>query len=399
MLDLHRELIEGHVDVPRVGSVVHLAGRFPPFGIIGRDGDLVGSVDAYLRDLALNDNSPSTGKSYANDLLRWFRLLWVLDTPWEKATEAEAAALVGWLRTAPNPQRRRRQLDAPRPGSVNLRTGKKYLTAGYAPSTINHTLTAVHGFYAYHGHYGRGPVANPVPESAARRRALAHHSPLEPFRGHKRARLRQRVTKAPPRAISDALMDELYAAMNSDRDRALIELYVSSGARASELLGVELGDIDWSGHRIFVVSKGSREREPVPASPEGFLLLAAYLDQVGLPGQGQPVFRTIHGAEKPLTYWAMRRVVQRANVRLGTNWTLHDLRHTAATRMANDPSMSVVEVQTILRHANLATTSRYVGASVEEIFDKLQEHFARPKVVRSFAPGYDAADVTAVFGG
>jgi hypothetical protein len=35
-----------------------------------------------------------------------------------------------------------------------------------------------------------------------------------------------------------------------------------------------------------------------------------------------------------LTYAALRRTLQRANARLGTNWTLHDLRHTAAMRMA-----------------------------------------------------------------
>ena len=56
----------------------------------------------YLRDRMLGDVSPLTCRSYAFDLLRWFRLLWTVDVGWEQATEAEAAALVGWLRTAPN---------------------------------------------------------------------------------------------------------------------------------------------------------------------------------------------------------------------------------------------------------------------------------------------------------
>jgi hypothetical protein len=67
----------------------------------------VDPASRYLRDLALGDASPSTGRSYAHDLLRWFRLLWLVDVGWEQATEAEAAAMVGWLRSAPNPQRRR----------------------------------------------------------------------------------------------------------------------------------------------------------------------------------------------------------------------------------------------------------------------------------------------------
>jgi hypothetical protein len=57
---------------------------------------------------------------------------------------------------------------------VNARTGKPTLAAGYAPSTIAHALTVVHGFYEYHRHYGRGPVVNPVPQSPDRRTRLAH---------------------------------------------------------------------------------------------------------------------------------------------------------------------------------------------------------------------------------
>ncbi len=70
-------------------------------------------VSVYLRDLMLGDVSPLTCRSYGYDLLRWHRLLWVLQTPWEKATEAEVALLVGWLREARNPQRLRRRNDSP----------------------------------------------------------------------------------------------------------------------------------------------------------------------------------------------------------------------------------------------------------------------------------------------
>ncbi|WP_326608883.1 site-specific integrase [Streptomyces scopuliridis] len=40
----------------------------------------------------------------------------------------------------------------------------------------------------------------------------------------------------------------------------------------------------------------------------------------------------------------MRRILQRANDKLGTNWTLHDARHTAATRMAGDDRLTLAEV-------------------------------------------------------
>jgi integrase len=325
------------------------------------------------------------------------RLLWFLNVPWDRATQAEASALVGWLRVTENPQRRRKRPDAPPPGSVNPRTGKPYLRAGYAPSTINHNLTVVSGFYAFHRRYNRGPLVNPVPDSASQRRAPAHRDPDTPTPPFRRARLRQRNTD--PRTIPDQMWDELFAAMTHDRDRAAVLLYVSSGSRASELLGVTPNDIDWSGQQIYVVTKGTEEREPVPASPQALVVLAAYLDQAGLPPAHEPVPRTRRGPDKPLSYWAMRRIIQRANDKLGTNWTLHDLRHTAANRMANDPSLTLAQVRVIMRHTDLATTGRYLNARVEDLFDALQQHYNRPRVERTITPGYDPEDFKAVFGG
>ncbi len=197
-----------------------------------------------------------TCRSYGYGMLRWFRLLWLLDTEWERATESEVAVLTGWLRSAANPQRQRHRANAQVAGTANLRTGKTCLCAGYAPRTINRALTVIGGFYEFHAHQGRGPVVNPVPHSAQRRRVLGHRSPLEltPVAG--RARLRQRVPGRPPRSIPDRLWDELFTAMNCDRDRALLEISVSSSARAEELLGITADDIDWSGQRIYVITKG-----------------------------------------------------------------------------------------------------------------------------------------------
>ncbi len=398
--EVRRALMEGRCCVPAVGSVIAGVASCLPFVVVDADGREVEPVSAYLRDLVLGDVSPLTCRSYGFGLLRWHRLLWLLEISWEQATEADVAVLVGWLREARNPQRvRRRNGSSAPPGSVNLKTGKPSLREGYAPATINHNLTVVSGFYAFHGRFGAGPVLNPVPVSRERRQVLAHRSPLEAAPVFRRGRLRQKVPAQAPRSIPDQLWDKLSAVMGCDRDRALLEFYVSSGARASELLGVCLDDIDWPGQLIYVVSKGTRIRQPVPASPNAFRYLGRYLAAVGLPTQGQPVWRARGGAARPLTYWAMRRVLQRANDKLGTNWTLHDARHTAATRMAGDDRLTLAEVQTILRHAHLDTTGRYLTARVEDLHDKLQEHYTRPRPQRTFAAGYDPDDIMAVFGG
>ena len=282
---------------------------------------------------------------------------------------------------------------------MNLRTGKPTLGAGYAPSTINHALSVLSAFYAFHLHFGRGPLINPVPVDAARRRVLAHRSPMQPRSEHRRGSLRQKRADRVPRSIPDALWDELFAAMRNDRDRALLACYVSSGARASELLGLRGEHVDWAGQRLWVISKGSRLLEPVPGSPEAFRYLGLYFDQHGTPAANEPVWRTLRGESRPLTYWAMRRVLQRANEVLGTNWTLHDTRHTTATRLAGDPLITLPEVQAVLRHRNLATTQQYLPVRVEDLHDKLHEHYTRPRPEKRFSPGYDPEDFRTVFGG
>ncbi|MEU7863924.1 site-specific integrase [Nonomuraea sp. NPDC049141] len=304
MDDVRTALLEGRMDLPRVGEV-RAGGRSSlPYLVVDAREAEVEPISKYLRDLALSDASPLTCRSYAHDLLRWWRLLDVLGVGWAQATSAEVTVLVGWLRTARNPQRRR--TSKLRPGTVNLRTGKAALPGGYAASTINHTLSVLSGFYAFHAHYGRGPASNPVPDQQGRRALLAHRNPLEPHRLAPRARLRQKVVEQAPRSIPDPLWAELFEAMTCDRDRALLAFYVSGGARASELLELRLDHVDWAGMRIWVTSKGSHVLQEIPASPEAFGYLALYLDEHGLPERDQPVWRALHGTPRPLTYSAMR---------------------------------------------------------------------------------------------
>jgi integrase len=62
-----------------------------------------------------------------------------------------------------------------------------------------------------------------------------------------------------------------------------------------------------------------------------------------------------------LRYDAARAMFNRANAVLGANWSLHDLRHTAAYRMARDPQVPLTDVQWVLGHARLSTTQRYLN--------------------------------------
>jgi site-specific recombinase XerD len=70
----------------------------------------------------------------------------------------------------------------------------------------------------------------------------------------------------------------------------------------------------------------------------------------------------------------MRRVLQRANDGLGTGWTLHDLRHTAAHRMIKDPAVSLTDVQWVLGHAQLSTTAIYLRPDDDEVIGRVRDH-------------------------
>lgn len=90
MEDVRPALMEGKYSVPKVGAVITESSPHLPFVVVNGDGREVEPVSAYLRDLMLGDVSPLTCRSYGYDLLRWHQLLWILQTPWEKATSGSA---------------------------------------------------------------------------------------------------------------------------------------------------------------------------------------------------------------------------------------------------------------------------------------------------------------------
>ena len=108
-------------------------------------------------------------------------------------------------------------------------------------STVAHCETVCRWFYDYHLEAGTGPLANPFPLARKGRRANAHHNPMLPFRRQQAGLFRPRKPKRIPRGIPDRMFDELFASLPSNRDRALVAFWVSTGARAAELLGVQSG--------------------------------------------------------------------------------------------------------------------------------------------------------------
>jgi site-specific recombinase XerD len=397
--------------VPSVGRLIATDDVWEPYRMIDADGISVTSVAAFLRELTAAGRSTATLRSYGMDLLRWWRFLHAVEVRWDRATRLEARDFSCWIQLT---IKQRRQLRSKAgstrvPGAPNQVTGKPAVGMGYAPATVAHSETVLRGFYDHHRDAGTGPILNPFPLDAARRarRAHAHHNPMDGWNHERAGRYRPTVPRRIPRAIPDGRFNELFAALPSNRDRALVAFWISTGVRASELLGVRQCDIDPGQQLVTVVRKGSRAVQQVPASADAFVWLRLYQEELRgkVPrGRTQPVWWTLRQPLRPLTYHAAHRMFERANAVLGANWTLHDLRHSAAARMTRDPQLTLSDVQWVLGHAHLSTTELYLTPAEEEVVAGVLAHHARQAARRDEpvppppAPGYDPQSLSVLFG-
>jgi integrase len=403
------------VVLPSWGRVVEIGGVAGAWRVIDPDGRVVEPVAQFLRDFAARGNRPGSVRSYAYALLRWWRWLQVVNVAWDRATATEAREFVLWLTRAEKSCRSPRTVSAPTAGTVNAVTGKRYLGDGFEPRTVRHGNAVLRSFYEYWIELGGGPLVNPMPLAGRAGRANAHHDPLQPYRGDGRLRYNPKIAKRRPRAIPDERWNELFAALGSHRDRAIAALAVSNGARAGELLGVRGVDLDWGEQLVQVTRKGSGLQQWLPASPEAFVWLRLYLAELDPLRPNDPIWwtrrRRDHGdglRRHPLNYEALRAVFRRVNLLLGTNYSMHDLRHTAALRMSRDEQLSMRDVQTILGHAHLSTTADvYLVEDDAQVLGRVhqhlaeREHRARTAAASSATPvaaGYAAADLSVLFG-
>jgi integrase len=397
--------------VPRLGRLAETASEFEPYRLVDADGIAEPAVDVYFAELQASGRAAATLRSYGMDLLRWFRFLWAVEVPWNRAGRIEARDFSRWIQLTAKPRRgrpetARQDVVVPASRGVNVVTGKPTPGRGYAVDTVRHSESVLRRFYDLHLELGDGPIINPFPLHSSRRggRANTHHNVLEPFRNEHAGRYRPAAVKRLPKAIPDGLFEELFAELRWDRDRALVAFYVSAGVRASELLGMRQGDVDPGQQLITVIRKGSRASQQVPASADAFVWLRLYQQSMrGLVpvGRNQPLWWTLRRPFTPLTYHAAHRMFERVNDRLGANYRLHDLRHTAAQRMAADPAMPLTDVQWVLGHARLETTQIYTTPSKEQLVERVLAHHARqgqPRTPAVPAPGYDPVTLAALFG-
>ena len=195
-----------------------------------------------------------------------------------------------------------------------------------------------------------------------------------------------RVGRSLPKALSVGEVEALLAAPEGDqpeaaRDRAMLELMYATGMRVSEVVGLDLGDIDLDQRLVRCFGKGSKERL-LPIHDEAADAVRSYLERArpGLRKVGdlQAVFLSRKG--RRLTrqgFWlALKRLAKRAGIR-GTI-TPHTLRHSFATHLLHGGA-PLRNVQELLGHASITTTQVYTHLTSEHVRSEYQKAHPRAR--------------------
>jgi integrase/recombinase XerD len=183
-----------------------------------------------------------------------------------------------------------------------------------------------------------------------------------------------KVAKRAPKTLTGEEVDRLLAAPGASnspksiRDRALLELLYATGLRVSELVALQVEDIDLVGHFVRVHSDDSSKDRSLPLNEQAAQSLATYLERsrpslVKNSGAQPALFLNQRGQK--LTRQGMWLIIKEYAKQVGLTYdvTPHVLRHSFAAHMLKNNKASLSEVQRYLGHANISTTQIYTQMS------------------------------------
>jgi site-specific recombinase XerD len=165
------------------------------------------------------------------------------------------------------------------------------------------------------------------------------------------------------------------------RNRAIVSLFIDTGIRLSELVGLRLGDVD-KGSRLILVHRKGNKWQQVPVSRDGFKPLHQYLSghravlaRSEIARKDEPVFLADDG--QPLTQWGVSMLFKRLQKRTaieGKKVSPHQCRrYMATTQLAM--GRSPLDVQRQMGHTTLTMTNHYASLTVEHL-RKSHERFS-----------------------
>jgi len=329
---LHRELVDGEVTRLSLGVV---------------------EVDAYLKFLQ-HRCRPNTWISYGYDLQIFLNFI---RKPLTGVTSADILAFVDSQQSATNRQGRTNGLSSKSPGLSNR--------------TINRRLAAVASFYEYLRVFHDLPFKiSPIPRGLVRRKASWGN-----WYGRPTTTSLVRAPETLPRPLDPEEVTPFVDSLRSHRDKAMVMLMLLAGLRKSEVLKLDLKDIDF-GQRTLMVREGKGGHQRVVAiSDTGLRELISYLNAERPASLSDKVFLVMKGKNKgqPLTVAALDTIIEYHRQKADTpGIQCHRMRHTCFTRLRQG-GMSLEALQAQAGHRSINTTRIYLHLCPRE----LQEEYLR----------------------
>ena len=301
-------------------------------------------LKAFLQYLKLNRHlSPHTVRAYENDVTQY--LAFVAGETGKKMSQLQ-------------------------PSDLDMGSVRAHLAglnrAGKARSSVARKLSALKTFVLY-----------------LRREDVIEHDPAA-------MAVAPRRDQTIPVFLSEAEMTRLLETPDTAdplgrRDRAILELFYASGLRLSELVAIDMEDLNLNGRMVRVMGKGRKERL-LPFNQSATAALRAWLNdraQLLAPRRrkaaGDPLFINYRGTR--LTDRSVDRLLRKYVAQCSTRMGIspHALRHSFATHLLQRGA-DLRAIQELLGHAALSTTQRYTHVNAAQLIDVYRKSHPRARL-------------------
>lgn len=272
-------------------------------------------IKAFLNYLKMRGTSPNTQTGYERDLRKIFEAIN------KNALEIEFKDLNFYL--------------------INL------VSDGKAPRTLNRKLAAIKCFWKF-----------------LLKSEYINSDPTIKLEGSK-------LPKRLPEYLSDQQVRLIMDAATNYRDKVLMMVFYTTGARLNEIYQLDKGNVDFVNKRIITIGKGNKQ-EFYYLNTEAIEMLQKYLEE--RTDSSQALFVNKQGQRIGKRY--IQRMLAECGKKVGIEKVHpHLYRHTLASRLAME-GIQIQTIQEILHHASINTTQMYAHLNNEKIrsdFDKVME--------------------------
>ena len=165
---------------------------------------------------------------------------------------------------------------------------------------------------------------------------------------------------------------------NKERDYTILTLFLNCGMRLSELVGINIKDIDFSENKLNVIGKGNKERT-IYLNRACINAINSYLavrPKTGIKKGSEDAMFLSERLER-ISNRTVQHIVKQELLRAGldTNkYSVHKLRHTAATLMYKYGNVDIRALQELLGHESISTTEIYTHVDNEQIRNAVEDN-------------------------